>query len=202
MRKPFLALAIASLFAASCAGIQVPGTDYRFMDWRIESSRQEVNSTCIDQQQLTVVAGFLEKQHLRYLRTRNEEEAITTTNLLASLGQRCRSRFSRLSIPQIKTELFGDIQTIADSNQLRELGGLAFDYQNVATRSGIEISLHVREADSGPSRRIVAIYRLSDEKVIHFNYSGTDNVDRKSRSWPIDQFFGNLIGVGIKAIIP
>ena len=162
-------LMFVSLVFAGCAGVPLPFTDARLGRMLIESSRKEINSTCIDQQQLTAIVGLLENQHLRYLRTRSEEEAITVTNLLASLGEECRSRFFKLSIPQIKTELFGDIQTISDSSKLRELGGLAFDYQDVSTKSGIEITLHLRQASQGPKRRLIAIYRLEDERVIHFN---------------------------------
>ncbi len=202
MRKFFSILSIVLTIGTGCAGIPVAFTDYRIMDWPVESSRREINSGCIGLPQLNVVANLLEEQHLRYLQTRNDEDALDAADILVSLGDECGSRFSKLSTPQIKTELFGDIQTIADSNKLRELGGLAFDYKNVATLSGIEISLHMNQADSGPFHRIVAIYRLADKKVIHYNYSGTDNVDKKSRSWPIDAFFAAIIGVGLKAIIP
>lgn len=201
-RLTFYASLVILFVSTSCAGIPLPFTENRLMDWPVESNRRQVNSSCIDQHQLTIIANFLEDQHLRYLRTHSDEEAITVTNLLASLGERCRSRFSKLSIPQIKTELFGDIQVISDSSKLRELGGLAFDYQNVSTMSGIEVTLHLRQASQGPKRRLIAIYRLGNEKVIHFNYSGTDNVDRKSRTWPIDEFFGALIGIGMKVAIP
>jgi len=202
MRKFFSILGVVLMLSTGCAGIPVAFTEYRLMDWPVESRRSAVNSSCIELPQLNVVANLLEEQHLRYLQTHENIDAIDAEDILVSLGGECESRFSKLSVPQIKTELFGDIQTIAESDKLRELGGLAFDYEDVATMSGIEISLHMRKADSGPDRRIVAIYRLADKKVIHYNYSGTDNVDKKSRSWPIDAFFAAIIGVGLKAVIP
>ena len=118
----------------------------------------------------------------------------------ASLGEACRNGITRLSTPQIKNELFGDIQTISDSSKLRELGGLAFEFRGTVMHSGVEITLHLQRRTEGPKRRMVAIYRLSDGKVIHFNYSGTDNVDRYTRFWPIREFFGLAIKGGTKAL--
>jgi hypothetical protein len=46
---------------------------------------------------------------------------------------------------------------------------------------------------------MVAIYRLSDGKILHFNYSGTDNVDTYTRFWPIREFFGIALKGGTKA---
>jgi len=168
----------------------------------VESNRDETNSTCTDLITLNVVADALEAQHLAYIRTKDDELAIKSGNLEASLGPKCQTRFRKLSLPQIKTELFGDIQTISDSSKLRELGGLLFEYQDVATKSGIHLSLHLSHATKGPERRMVAIYRLEDGTVIHYNYSGTNNVDRKSRSWPIREFFGAMIGAGVQLAIP
>jgi hypothetical protein len=96
--------------------------------------------------------------------------------------------------------LFGDIQTIRDSKKLRELGGFAFEFRNVVNHSGIEPTFHLRRKTEGPKRRLVAIYKLSNGKVIHFNYSGTDNVDIKSRFWPIQEFFGLIVKGGTKAV--
>lgn len=195
--------ALIILFMSSaCAGVGLPYTDYRLGRTLIESSRQETNSTCIDLQVLNQAANELEAKHLNYLRTKDEQQAIKATELMVSLGKQCEVRFVKLSIPQIKTELFGDIQTIADSSKLRELGGLLFEYQNVSTRSGIELSLHLNQFTKGPKRRLVAIYRLENDLVIHYNYSGTNNVDRKSRTWPVQEFFGVIIKTGIQIAIP
>jgi len=151
---------------------------------------------------LNIVANALEARHLAYLRTKDADIAISAEELESSLGEKCKVRFVKLSTPEIKTELFGDIQTIKDSDKLRELGGLAFEFQDVLTRSGIHFSLHLGHATKGPKRRMVAIYSLENDKVIHYNYSGTNNVDRKSRSWPVREFFGAMVGIGMKAIIP
>jgi hypothetical protein len=47
---------------------------------------------------------------------------------------------------------------------------------------------------------LVAIYSLSDGKVIHFNYSGVNNVDKFNRFWPIREFFGMAVKGGTKAV--
>ena len=203
MRQLRLCGALMILVASSaCAGVGLPFTDYRLGRALIESSHKETNSTCTDLETLSSVASHLEAQHLSYIRTKDEELAIRSKALESSLGVTCQTRFVRLSIPQIKTELFGDIQTIQDSAQLRELGGLAFEYQNVSTLSGIYLTLHLGHATSGPKRRLVAIYRLEDDVIIHYGYSGTNNVDRKSRSWPIREFFGAMVGVAVQLAIP
>lgn len=186
----------------ACAGIPLPFTDHRLGRGLVESNHDETNSSCTDLETLNVVANALEAQHLAYIRTKDDSHAIKADSLHAALGEKCKSRFERLDIPQIKDELFGDIQTIKDSDKLRELGGLAFEYEDVSTKSGIEISLHMDHETRGPKRRLVAVYRLEDNTVIHYNYSGTNNVDRKSRSWPIREFFGAIVGVGMKAVIP
>lgn len=190
------------VMGSACAGIGLPFTDYRLGEARIESSRKQTNSTCTDLKTLSVVANALEAHHLAYIRTKDEDLAIKSKNLETSLGESCQARFVKLSIAQIKTELFGDIQTIQDSSKLRELGGLAFEYRDVSTLSGIHVTLHLAHATSGPKRRLVAIYRLEDDVVIHYNYSGTNNVDQKSRTWPIREFFGALIGTAVRMAIP
>ncbi len=185
-----------------CAGFQVPGTDYRLGYLPIESSRTKVNANCTDLETLGFVADVLEQQHLDYIRTQNDEQAIRASDFLASLGSECQVRFVNLSVPEIKTELFGDIQTIADSGSLGGLGGLAFNYQDVLVRSGIELSLHVNQASQGPRRRLVAIYHLETGRVVHFNYSGTDNVDKKTRRWSLDKFFQTALDIGVKIVVP
>jgi len=195
-------LMFTSLISAGCAGIPLPFTDYRLANWLVEIKRQEVNSTCIDLATLNSAALDLEDQHLVYLRTHDEANAIVAGNLIAALGEECQTGFSNLSVPEIKTELFGDIQTISDSSGLRELGGLSFRYGDVATKGGIEVSFHMNKASKGPSRRMVAIYRLEDGKVIHFNYSGTNNVDKKTRTWPLDEIFGIAVRAVGKVAVP
>ena len=202
MKQFALLVILTMLMATGCAGFRVPFTDYRAMNWQTEINRHQVNSTCTDLGTLNETAAELEDRHLAYLRSQDDTDAMTADFFLTVLGEKCATRYSKLSIPQIKTELFGDIQTIADSGKLRELGGLAFDYGNVRTRGGIELTLHIRKASKGPKHRMVAIYRLADGKIIHFNYSGTDNVDTKSRAWPLDQFFNAAFSAVTKIAIP
>ncbi len=202
MKKLFPILSITLMLIVGCAGFGLPFTDYRVANWQVEINRREVNSTCTNLETLKTVAADLEARHLAFLRSQDDADALTSDLLLIALGDKCSSRYVRLSIPQIKTELFGDIQTIAESDKLRELGGLAFDFGDVRTRGGIELTLHIRKATKGPDHRMVAIYRLADGKVIHFNYSGTDNVDRKSRAWPLDQFFDAAFGAASKIVAP
>jgi len=170
------------------------------MNWQTEINRHEQNSTCTDLATMNMVAAELEARHLAYLRSKDDVDALDSEFFLSALGEKCTPRYSRLSVPQIKTELFGDVQTITDSGKLRELGGLAFDFENVRTKGGIEATLHIRRASKGPDHRMIAIYRLVDGKVIHYNYSGTDNVDKKSRAWPLDQFFHAAFGTAVKAV--
>lgn len=188
------------LFAAGCAGFPLPFTEKRAFDLPIESTRTEKNSDCTSLTHLNSVAGAWELQHLKYIRTKDDAEAIPVESLVISLGPGCKDRWRNLAIPDIKTELFGDIQTIADSSKLRELGGVSFTMSDVSTMSGIEASLHLRTQKNGPDHRLVAIYRLEDDKVIHYNYSGTDDVDGKSRRWPIEEFFGALFGTAVKFV--
>ena len=198
--KTTLLAALVLFMTTGCAGIPLPFTEFRLGEFLIESDRKEVNSTCTDLATLNAASLALETQHLIYLQTSDSVNAITATNVKSALGEACQTRFTRLSTPQIKTELFGDLQTISDSSKLRELGGMAFEFRNTVSRSGIEPTFHLRKKTEGPKRRLVAIYKLSDGKVIHFNYSGTDNVDTKSRFWPIREFFGIAIKGGTKAI--
>ncbi len=202
MKKLFFTLSVTLMLIAGCAGFGLPFTDYRAMNWQVEINRREVNSTCTDLETLKTVVVELEARHLAYLRSQDDTDALTSDFFLAALGDKCSTRFSKLSVPQIKTELCGDIQTIAEADKLRELGGLAFDFGDVRTRGGIELTLHIRKATKGPDHRMVAIYRLADGKVIHFNYSGTDNVDRKSRAWPLDQFFDAAFSAASKIVAP
>jgi hypothetical protein len=200
MKQITLLATLLAFVISGCAGLPLPFTEFRLGEFLIESDRKETNSTCTDLATLNSASVTLETQHLIYLQTSDPANAITVTEVKSVLGEACQTRFTRLSTPQIKTELFGDIQTISDSSKLRELGGISFAFRNTVSRSGIEPTFHLRKRTEGPKRRLVAIYTLSDGKVIHFNYSGTDNVDTKSRFWPIREFFGIAIKGGTKAI--
>ncbi len=200
MKRNILYTMLLVFLFTGCAGMPLPFTTFRLGEFLVESDRKEVNSTCTDLATLNSASLALETQHLSFLQTSDPDQAITASQVKAALGEECETRFIRLSTPRIKTELFGDIQTISDSSKLRELGGIAFEFRNTVNYSGIEPTFHLRIKTEGPKRRLVAIYRLNDGKVIHFNYSGTDNVDTKSRFWPIQEFFGIAIKAGTKAV--
>jgi hypothetical protein len=183
-------------------GIPLPLTDDRLFYMPVEISNKETNSTCTDLSTLRATAHSLEENHLRFLRSKEYTDALDAEVFLHALGDGCHVLYTSLDISQIKTELFGDIQVIDDPRKLRELGGYAFIYEKEVTTGGLEFTLHLDKASRGPMRRMVAIYRLVDGKVIHFNYSGTDNVDTKSRSWPLDEFFGVVVGAAGKVVVP
>ncbi len=194
------------LTSSGCSGLGLPFTDFRLGRWEIESSRIERNSGCTNLESLAAFAEALENQHLLYIRTKSNTDALVAADIFGHLSQECQGRMRKLSIPEIKTELFGDVQILSDATKLTGLGGIAFDYTDVRTKSGIEPTLHLNSHQKGPRRRLVAIYRLEDDRVIHFNYSGIDNVDKKKRIWPIREFLVLTLGlgmeVGAKAITP
>jgi hypothetical protein len=200
MKRFLISTILLTLAATSCAGIPLPFTDARLANWPIESKRVQVNSTCIEIIQLTIIADAWEAKHLHYIQTRDDSEAIHVEELISSLGKACKAKIDRLNVSEVKQELFGDIQTISDSSKLRELGGIAFRYSNVSTKSGIEPSLHLRGQSQGPNRRLVAVFKLADGRVLHYNYSGSDNVDQKTRRWPVQEFFGLVAGAGMRMI--
>jgi hypothetical protein len=199
MKRNILYTTLLVFLFTGCAGIPLPFTDFRLGEFLVESDRKERNNSCIDLKTLNEVSLALEVQHLVFIQSGDEADAITAGTVKKSLGEACLSGLTRLSTPQIKSELFGDIQTISDSSKLRELGGLAFEFRGTVMHSGVEITMHLQRRTEGPKRRMVAIYRLNDGKVIHFNYSGTDNVDMFTRFWPIREFFGLAVKGGTKA---
>jgi hypothetical protein len=192
--------AVLLLLISGCAGLPLPFTEYRLAEFLVESDRTEINNSCTDLETLNRLALTLEAQHLSYIQTQDESNAIEVSSVRDALGEACENGIRNLSTPQIKTELFGDVQTINDSSKLRELGGLSFEFRSTIMHSGIEISLHLDRYTKGPKRLLVAIYKLSDGKVIHFNYSGIDDVDRYTRFWPIREFFGLVLKGGTKAV--
>lgn len=185
-----------------CAGMPLPFTDHRLMNFPVETSRKDTNSGCIDLQTLLEVSARLENQHLSFLRSHDPASALTRDSFSEFLGKNCQDRVVSLSTSQIKNELFGDLQSIKDSSKLQLLGGVLFEYRNVYEMGAIEPSLHVQRTQHGPRFRLVAIYRLEDGKVIHYNFAGTTDAARKSRSWPLDDFFGAAVGLAGKAVIP
>ena len=201
-RYIFYALMVLLTTQVGCMGIPLPFTDYRLGKLEVNISHNATNSACTDLDTLTTVAKELEGRHQSFIRSRDYVDAIHVAVFKFSLGASCVSRMTKLNTGEIKTELFGDISIIPDPDKLRELGGFSFIYIDTMTRGGIAPSLHLQKRSQGPERKMVAVYQLSDGKIIHFNYSGTDNVDVKSRSWPLDQFFGVAVGAAGKAVIP
>lgn len=194
-----LRLLLLIFLLPGCAGIPLPFTDHRLMNFPVETSRKETNSGCISLETLLEVSSRLENQHLSFLRSHDPAEALTRDSFSEFLGKNCQDRVVSLSTAQIKTELFGDLQNIRDSAKLQLLGGVLFEYRNVYEMGALEPTFHVQRAQHGPRLRLVAVYRLEDGKVIHFNYAGTTDAARKSRSWPLDQFFGAVVGLAGKA---
>ena len=197
-----VALILLTMQLSGCAGIPLPFTDARLFRYPVDIGKDEVNSTCTDLTNLTNTAKELEKRHLTYLRSKDIKDALDAEVFLHALGDGCHTLYTRLDTSKIKSELFGDLQIVGDPERLIELGGYAFDYKKTIVKGGVEITLHLNKASRGPDRRMVAIYNLADGKVIHFNYSGQDNVDKKSRSWPLDEFFGVAVGAAGKVVMP
>lgn len=199
--KHLTAVLLTLPLLVSCAGIPVPFTHYRLLHAPIETDRDEVNSGCLATEALIESAENLEKRHLSYLQSQNQHVAVTKTEFIKSLGTVCSSGIVKLTTAEIKIELDGS-QYAENSENLRELGGLLFEYENVATDTEIELSGHFNGIKRGHKLRLVAIYRLTDEKVLHYNFSGQPKVDKKHRTWPIDQFLWTTIRIAIKAMAP
>jgi len=194
-----LLLAFTFLLFLGCAGFRIPGSQVRILDLRVESERVAVNSGCVSLKDLNSLATRLEEQHLRFVRTKDEEEALKADTSVFQLGKGCWDSVSQLSVGEIKQELFGDLQVVPNPDRLRDLGGMEFRFQDVSTQTGIEPSLHIRKRKRGPERRMVLVYKLENQKVIHFNYSGTNDVDAHTRRWPIREVFNILLDVGTAA---
>jgi len=191
-------LALISL--CSCAGFRVPFTEHHTMRWMFESGHDTLNSDCIEMSQLRAVAGYLNNRHIGFLNSKNERSALDVAEFKASIGSKCDPVLVGLTTGQIQTELFGTSQNIPNPEKLRELGGLLFEYQDITTDSGLRTTLHLEQEWKGPERRLVAIYRLVDGKIIHFQASGKDNVDRRKIQWPVTEFFGFVLKEGAGAI--
>jgi hypothetical protein len=172
------------------------------MRWLITADHDTLNSDCIEKQQLRAIAIFLEQRHLEFLRSRNEQEALDVKEFKESLGSSCSLVIVGLTTSQIQTELFGTSSVIPNPEKLRELGGMLFEYQDIRADAGVRPTLHLEKEYTGPNRRLVAVYKLTDGKVIHFQYSGVDNINRRSLHWPVMEFFSFVIKEGADAVIP
>lgn len=190
----------ALISLCSCAGFTVPFTDYKAMHWMFESDRDEINAGCIEKPQLQAIAGFLEQRHLDFIR--KKEKAMSIKDFKDSLGTACQPLFTSLTTTEIQTELFGTSAVIPNPEKLRELGGLLFAYLDITTDAGIRPTLHLEKRYTGPNRRLVAIYQLTDGNVIHLQWSGKDDIARKTLYWPVVEFFGFLVKEGANAVVP
>lgn len=197
MRKLIL---VTILLLTGCAGFTVPFTDHKTMRWMFKADHDTLNADCIEKPQLAAIAGFLEQRHLDYLR--KETEAVNVKEFKESLGTTCEPLLVGLTTTQIQTELFGTSAVIPNPEKLRELGGLLFIYQDILTDAGLLPTFHLEREYTGPDRRLVAIYQLTDGQIIHLQYSGKDNVSRRSLHWPVVEFFGLVIKQGADAVVP
>jgi hypothetical protein len=161
----------------------------------IQSSTISRNNDCIDLETFNQITDALKIQHLEYIQTKEDGDAINIEEFINAFGETCKERFNSLKTSEIKTELFGDIQTIFNSMKLREYGGVSFDHRATQTLSSLELSLHLRHSTTGSDRVITVIYELADGKIVHYNDSGTDKINRKVRRWP----FRELFGLAVKA---
>ena len=185
-----------------CAGLNVPFTKIELMEWEIEFNRDQVNTKCISIETLHEAAQSLETQYLTYMKTLNPTDSINIDNFKTALGDKCTPLLIKLSTPQIKTELYGDIEIIKDADILQYLGGFSFDFVDISTIGGMEPTFHIKQKSKGPKHRLVAIYSLQTGAVVHFNYSGTNDVDLKSRVWVLDEVIKQIIDTGSKVVVP
>lgn len=194
------ALCAIAYLTLGCAGFTVPFTDHRAARWMFESGHDTLNSDCIEMSHLRAVAGYLERRHLGFLNSKNEQDALDVHEFKTVLGAACEPVIVSLTTNQLQTELFGTAQNIPHPEKLRELGGLLFEYEDVTTDSGLRLTFHLEQEYKGPKRRLVAIYRLMDGKIIHYQYAGKDNVDQRKISWPVVEFFGFMMKEGAESV--
>lgn len=191
---------ICCLTLVGCAGFKIPFTDHKTARWMFKADHDTINSDCIEKPQLQAIAGFLEQRHLEFIR--KQEEALNIKDFRESLGSACQPLLTNLTTTEIQTELFGTSAVIPNPEKLRELGGILFAYLDVTTDAGIRPTLHLEKEYFGPNRRLVAIYQLTDGKVIHLQYAGKDDVARRTLHWPVAEFLGIVVKEGASAIIP
>lgn len=193
---PFIAITLC----VACAGVPLPFVNYRLGHFPKETDRDELHTDCTDLTTLNDSAELLKLRHLDFVRSGKEEDAIKIQKVRDVL-RNCNQYVEDLTVPQIKQELYGDVQIVNESEDLRLYGGIAFDYKDVVTLTEVGPLLHVKQRFIGPERRIVAIYRLDDGIVVHYNVSGPNDLGRIRTRWPIDEFFGfaiRTIGDAIK----
>lgn len=182
-------MALFCLLTVSCAGAKIPFTDARVSRFLIQTSRKEINSKCLTREELSKTAEILETLHLNH---RKDQSVFLKDQFLVTLGEECSKRLIQLTTGEIKTELYGDLQSIKDPESLKSLGGMVLYYEDVVVHSGIRATLHLERNHSGPKRRLVIIYNLDTNEIVHYNYTGTDNVDEKDLDFPITEFLSEI----------
>lgn len=158
----------------------------------IETSHKEKSTTCINLETLTDVSNYLEKRYIEKQFYLGEIESFLNG---------CSEFFVKLSPKQIKQELYPDLQ-LYNSNDLKNSGGIIFDYENTTTVSGFLPNLQLENVTSGPKRRILVVYDLESKEVILFNYSGANDVYDKEREFPLLKFLKEGFKLAAKAFVP
>jgi hypothetical protein len=158
----------------------------------ITTSHDEHNTDCIDLPEIRQLSKTLEDQHVHFLGTRSDSDALTRSQIQTALGKHCESQAKSLTTDEIRFWLFGDLQNIPSPDRLQYLGGILFEYEDTITDSGLRPTLHLEQVETGPVRGMVAIYSLENGRVLHYIAFGTDNVDKRTLEWPLLEFFGFL----------
>lgn len=192
------------LLLVGCAGMKVPFSDSeeRHLRKMIKTSDHETNTDCIGFQAFQAVARRLESQHVHFLGSKNVSDSLTRGWVVSSLGDTCTDRIKGLTTDEVRFQLFGGLQTIPNPERLQYLGGILFEYEQTLVFSGLRPTFHLEQNSSGPLRGLVAIYNLETGQVLHFVYSGTDNVDKRELTWPLLEFLGLVAKAGSDAIVP
>lgn len=188
-----LLIAFATLFLLSgCAGTTLPfsGSDHRYLRKMIQTSHDETNTDCISFGTFREAALYLEAAHVKFLASHDPSAQLTRLDVETALGAPCQERVKGLTTDEVKFQLFGGLQTIPNAERLQHLGGIFFAFEDTTKDSGLRPTLHLEQVQQGPLRGVVAIYDLETGRVIHYNYTGTDNVDRRTLDWPLVEFFG------------
>jgi hypothetical protein len=194
----------ALLLLVGCAGMKMPfsDSDHRHMRKMIKTAHTETNTDCISFSAFQKVGQELENQHINFLSSGDSAAALNRAQVVLALGKDCQERIKGLTTEEVKFQLFGSLQTIPNAEQLKYLGGVLFEFEDAITHSGLRPTFHLESVSSGPLRGLAAVYRLDSGQVLHLNYFGTDNVDKRELDWPLLEFLGLVAKQGSEAIIP
>lgn len=199
MRSKLLVMFTTLLFLSGCAGMSVPFKEERFARKMIQTSHDEKNTDCITLSDFKSVSEALEAQHVRFLASEDSSQALTKDAVEAGLGHDCRKRVKSLTTDEVRLALFGNLNDIPNADRLQLLGGILFEFEDTTTDSGVRPTFHIEQIQRGPERALVVVYTLEDGKVLHLNYSGTDNVDKRTLNWIVAKFFGDVAKSTAKA---